>query len=71
MEGCVAMTPAQEARQNAMFDQQADMEQQEREYYRIAARLHFCVLDGYLTAQEMENCLYAMGILTEWKKGKR
>ena len=51
--------------------QQADMEAQEREYYRIAARLHFCVLDGYLTAQEFEDCLYAMGILTEWKKGQR
>ena len=48
--------------------QQADLEQQEQNYYAIAKRLHFCVIDGYLTPAEFHDILYAMGILTEWKK---
>ena len=51
--------------------QQADMEAQEQNYYRIAARLEFARLDGYLTTDEFHDILYSMGILTDYQKGKR
>ena len=51
--------------------QQADMEAQEQNYYRIAARLEFARLDGYLTTDEFHDILYSMGILTDYQKGQR
>ncbi len=52
-------------------EQKQDTEQQERRYFEIASRLHFCVLDGYLTKDEFEDILIAMGILTDWKRSQK
>ena len=51
-----------------MDSQQQDWEQRERKSYEVAARLHFAMLDGYLTEDEFEHCLLEFGILTAWRK---
>ena len=48
--------------------QAVDSEQQERRRHEIAARLHFALLDGYLTTDEFEDVLHDMGILSKWHK---
>ena len=40
----------------------------ERMCYEVAARLHFAMTDGYLTADEFQHVLAKMGILNNWKK---
>ena len=50
--------------------QRHDEEQQEKRFYEIAGRLHSLVIDGKLDVLDFEDCLYAMGILTEWKRSK-
>lgn len=48
--------------------QAMDAEAQERRRHDIAARLHFALLDGYLTTDEFEDVLHDMGILSNWRK---
>jgi hypothetical protein len=57
-----------------MGDMAAQLDMEHEHYdtnWRVACRLYYAFLDGYLTTSEFDHVLGEMNILDDWKRSKK